>query len=62
MYVGWAKCLSDDIFVSEVKAKELMVTIFANRRYRTEMYIISDIDGVPDGGSASTTFTSTCTR
>ena len=52
--------LFDDIFVSEVKAKELMITILVHRRSRTKS-IISDIDGVLDGGSAPTTSTSTCT-
>ena len=49
MYVcKLGQSLSDDIFDSEVKAKEGMIMIF-------------DIDGVLDGGSAPTTSTSTCT-
>ena len=49
MYVcslGQSVCLM--AFVSEVKAKELMISIFAHRRYTH----ISDIGGVLDGGSA----------
>ena len=63
MYVcKLGQSLSDDIFVFEVKAKELMITIFVHRRSRLEPKgIISDIDGVLNGGSAPTTSTSTCT-
>ena len=63
MYVcrlGQSVCLMT--FVSEVKAKELMITIFAHRRYThiEPKGIISDIDGVLDGGTAPTTSTCTC--